>query len=254
MECLMKAIRLTGKELALQTRFNQSQSLMSTIEPVVLFGVRYLLRQARKELTRGPPSTKTESRGLLAYGKVPNILMKGQLIAVAESLTLDSKVVVEDLTEDVEVLVPEERDGKEIVVKKLKHRRTKKRCSFAAVIAADAKNHFGGTPQPTKANSLSVMKYLVSKCQERKLTSLQTRQVSCMAMALVFQPDSNDKFIYSFMNDREIWEKRKDVEDAMKIPSIFMAILKRPFGKKEWLRVWDKFCGLGTQKAFAFCK
>nr|AHZ59466.1 replicase protein [Pelargonium line pattern virus] len=157
--------------------------------------------------------------------------------------------------EDESAVVEEIDEGEEKKKsKKVTRRRVKTKPTFAAVLAADAKNYYGCLPSATRANELSVMKYLVSKCQEHKLTITQTREVSAMAFALTFTPDENDKLIYKYLNSTEVFERRVDYAKARGVDKCWFELLKRPWHARAWRRVVGRIFGMPEQQAFEFVK
>nr|BDX99478.1 replicase [Jasmine virus H] len=129
-----------------------------------------------------------------------------------------------------------------------------KKPSFAAILCADAKNHFGGTPSPSKANALSVMKYLVNKCNEHKLTVLQTRECSALALPLVFSPDAMDKYTYRHLNSSEAFERRVDFSKSTRVDPVWLGFFTAPLQSKTWKRAFLQLTRLGSQEAFQFIK
>lgn len=188
--------------------------------------------------------------GLPVVNSNPKISKPRELIAVNDSLLLTT-TEPHELLEDqlVETVVDE---GKKTNI--VRSRRVKKKQEFASIIAAAAKNHFGGVPTNCKANAKSVMVYLVSKCKDHKLTDLQTREVSSKAFCLTFTPDANDQFVYEFLNSSDAWERRQDYLKSQQVDPAWLNLLKKPWGRKAWKRVLCKFLGYNDQEAYRFVK
>ncbi|AGF70698.1 replicase protein [Rosa rugosa leaf distortion virus] len=187
-----------------------------------------------------------QGREIIPTSDCTDLLNATQDLVVADP-DLHEEECLEDIKEEVK------GDGGE-VSQKVVRRRVRKKLPFACILAADAKNHFGGVPSACRANELSVTKYLVSKCKERKLTVLQTRQVSSLAFCLVFTPDSNDKSIYQFLNSESVFERRCDYLKSQSVESCWMQLFSSPWNPKAWRRVILRLSSLGPQEAFRFVK
>ena len=179
---------------------------------------------------------------------IPKIGKVEDLHIVSDALASSNTVDFDDYT------TPEYEESVEDKPKVLKKKRVKSKPHFAVVLANDAKNHFGGVPRATRANELSVMKYVVSKCKDHKLTVLQTRQVCSMAFPLVFTPDSNDKFVAEFLNHSTTFERREDYAKSLRVDSCWMGLLKKPWGAKQWKNVIKRLAGMEVQTAYLFVK
>ncbi|AHZ59472.1 replicase protein [Pelargonium ringspot virus] len=164
----------------------------------------------------------------------PNLELEGELVPLLEEVITDPKTGT--------------------ITKAVKTRRPKSKTTFSCILAAETKNHFGGLPRATRANELSVMKHLVNRCKECKLTALQTREVSAKAFSLVFTPDSHDKFIYEFLNSDITFERRCDYLKSQRVDSCWLRLLQNPFGKKRWKAVVCRLMGMGVQEAYEFVK
>nr|AXQ01053.1 putative replicase protein [Jasmine mosaic-associated virus 2] len=186
-------------------------------------------------------------RDVIPVERIPVLHSPEDVIKSCDNLADHPTMESDDCLEDS---VIEEVESKKVV----KRRRCVKKPSFAAIIAAEAKSHFGGMPTNSKANSLSVMKFLVNRCNEHKLTSLQTRECSSLAFPLVFSPDPLDKYIYTFLNSDNAHERRMDYLQSMSVESIWMSVLCSPLSGRSWKRAFLHLTNLGVQEAFTFVK
>ncbi|AHZ59462.1 replicase protein [Elderberry latent virus] len=191
--------------------------------------------------------------GLPTVDYIPEVNQVDVLMATNDAILHTPDVELETELEDSRVLTIAEPETSRVTTV-VKTRRPKNRRTFACVLAAEAKNHFGGMPRNSRANELSVMKYLVGKCQDHKLTALQTREVAAQAFALTFTPDANDKFIYTFLNSEDAYDRRCDYVKSQGVDPMWLRLLKRPFSRKEWKQVVCKFMGFGTREAYTFIK
>lgn len=70
----------------------------------------------------------------------------------------------------------------------------------------------------------------------------------------MFSPDSNDKFIYTFLNSEEAWERQRDYLQAQKVDGVWVNLFKAPLNKKAWKRMFLHLCDLDDRRAFEFVK
>ncbi|AGF70704.1 replicase protein [Rose yellow leaf virus] len=189
--------------------------------------------------------------GIRGRDTIPTADFTDLLVATQDLVVADPDLHEDDCLEEIKEEVKGEGDE---VKHKVVRRRVRKKTTFACILAADAKNHFGGVPSACRANELSVTKYLVSKCKEHKLTVLQTRQVSSLAFCLVFTPDSNDKTIYQFLNSESVFERRCDYLKSQNVESCWPELSEFPWNPKSWRRVILRLSSLGPQEAFKFVK
>ncbi|AAT69550.1 27 kDa putative replicase protein [Pelargonium chlorotic ring pattern virus] len=182
--------------------------------------------------------------------RIPKSVLTGQAFTsydVEYNGTSDLENSCEVATEDVI-----EVEGK--TTKVVKTRRARNKLQFSALLAIAAKNHFGGIVRPTRANELSVMKFLTSKCNDHKLTIAQTRSVCCAAFPLVFSPDEGDKLIFATLNSEEAFERRQDYSEAQGVGNCWLNLLSNPCSRRRWRRVVLRCFGMPVQEAFQFAK
>nr|AYI50028.1 26 kDa replicase protein [Clematis chlorotic mottle virus] len=187
-----------------------------------------------------------------AAGSIPADPVEEALLFTATDIQT-SLVLEDDL--DHHIIKEEVDEGKgEEVKKKHVRSRVNNRVPFAVILAQAAKAHFGGIPTASRANELSVMKYLASKCEELKVTPTHTRACVTRAFPLVFTPDEDDLRVYRMLNSENARSRRDQYLEARKIPSWWMQLLDNPLCARAWVRMYRRFCGMPDEKAFMFVK
>nr|UZN89634.1 RNA polymerase pre-readthrough protein [Calibrachoa mottle virus] len=150
----------------------------------------------------------------------------------------------------------EKDDEGKVVVKNVRttlprNRHTKGK--FLKRLVADTKNHFGGTPTPTDANRLAVMKYMVGRCREHHLVDLHIRQVTELAKAAVFTPDILEVQSVQLLNSYPAYRRRCALHNAHQV-QVWKELLTNCFHKDAWEYIWFRMNGGLARSPFQFHK
>ncbi|BAV91503.1 p28K [Adonis mosaic virus] len=177
-----------------------------------------------------------------------------QLFLEEESESLsESQQVVEDFTELVEEK-GEDKEGKEVVISQKRVINRHSKSKFIRYIAIEAKNHFGGDLCASKANYLSVSKFLTGKCKERQVVPAHTRVCVASAMALVFTPDMAEVQMRVALNSHEAYRRRVAMEAAGSMSSWGMRLIQNPLTNSAWEEAWYVLNGRSSRSAVTFTK
>lgn len=125
---------------------------------------------------------------------------------------------------------------------------------FSYRLALAGKNHFGGTPINSRANQMSVMRFLVGKCEEHGLTVTDTRRCTAEAMAVCFTPDAAEINMYKALNSHQAYLRQVGLKVAKTQDKWWWSLLMDPIGYNAWQRAWMVLSGMGDAEAFQFVK
>nr|UHS72341.1 MAG: hypothetical protein 1 [Gammacarmovirus sp.] len=129
-------------------------------------------------------------------------------------------------------------------------RRRHRSAPFLAKITALAKNHFGGVPEPTKANAMAVSRLVFELCKEHNCLPHQTRHIISVVVPLVLTPDQFDLSSRELLNDDELAENRATYSSLSTISGWLTNLLCHPLKASSWRRAMDKLVGLPDWQAF----
>nr|UHS72183.1 MAG: hypothetical protein 1 [Gammacarmovirus sp.] len=142
-----------------------------------------------------------------------------------------------------EGLISEEDRGR-------RSRRRHRSAPFLAKITALAKNHFGGVPEPTKANAMAVSRLVYDLCKEHGCLPSQTRHILSVVVPLVLTPDQFDLSSRELLNDDELAENRATYASLATMPGWLSNLLCNPLKGAAWRRMMDRLVGLPDWQAF----
>nr|UHS72308.1 MAG: hypothetical protein 1 [Gammacarmovirus sp.] len=129
-------------------------------------------------------------------------------------------------------------------------RRRHKSAPFLAKITHLAKNHFGGVPEPTKANQMAVTRMVYELCKEHNCLPHQTRHIISVVVPLVLTPDQFDISSRALLNGDELSENRAIYSSGATIAGWMTNLLQRPLCSTAWRRAMDVLVGLPDWQAF----
>lgn len=129
-------------------------------------------------------------------------------------------------------------------------RRRHKSAPFLAKITHLAKNHFGGVPEPTKANQMAVTRMVYELCKEHNCLPHQTRHIISVVVPLVLTPDQFDISSRALLNGDELSENRAIYSSGATIAGWMANLLQRPLSSTAWRRAMDVLVGLPDWQAF----
>lgn len=147
-----------------------------------------------------------------------------------------------------EPVLPEGMIGEE--EKGRRARRRHKSAPFLAKITHLTKNHFGGVPEPTKANQMAVTRMVYELCKEHNCLPHQTRHIISVVTPLVLTPDQFDISSRALLNGDDLCENRAAHSSLSTIDGWVKNLIKNPLDSKAWKRAMDVLVGLPDWQAF----
>ncbi|ABB29869.1 p27 [Angelonia flower break virus] len=150
--------------------------------------------------------------------------------------------------------IPEETDGSKVVRPARAIIRRHARGKFSYCLAMAAKNAFGGTPTNTKANQMSVMRFMVGKCGEHHLTDASARVACAEAMSVCFTPDISEINMFKGLNSHAAYLRTAALREAKRVDCWWYNLLLHPLAANAWQRAWMVLNRLGDLEAFEFIK
>nr|WRQ65662.1 subunit of replicase complex [Tolivirales sp.] len=129
-------------------------------------------------------------------------------------------------------------------------RRRHKSTPFLAGITKMAKNHFGGCPEPTRANSMAVTKLVYELCKEHGCLPHQTKHILAIVVPLVLTPDQFDISSRALLNSDELCEARAHFRHFGGMKSWMEQLINGVSSNAVWRRCMDKLCGMPDWAAF----
>lgn len=142
-----------------------------------------------------------------------------------------------------EGLISEEERG-------MRSRRRHKSAPFLAKITHLAKNHFGGVPEPTKANVMAVTRLVYELCKEHNCLPHQTRHIISVVSPLILTPDQFDLSSRALLNCDQLASNRAEHADLANMEGWFKHLVHNPLSATAWRRAMDVLVGLPDWQAF----
>nr|AAF15524.1 polymerase-associated protein [Carnation mottle virus] len=205
---------------------------------------RECVRGARRIVSSGGRCLIVQS----PYGNPNQGLIRGE----DEEIDNVEESTPEELTQLIEVKA--EVDGKEVVVSKKRVVNRHLRQRFVRSIAIEAKNHFGGDISPSKANYLSVSKFLTGKCKERHVVPAHTRDCVSAAMVLVFTPDVHEIRMMAGLASDAAYARKIAMASILNRKGWCWRLMVNPLDRARWWEMWCVVNGFDSNKPVTFPK